>query len=347
MTDRIKESRNGVGSGSVPRSAAEWVARLHADTLTSDDKIRFDEWMASDPAHEVEFRAHAAVWDGVGDLAGDPEARAMLLACSAASDTRRLRRPLIVTAFASAAAALVAFAFLYSPRAGLPTDVQIIATSKGEQEHMRLADGTRVILDTGTQLRVHLTDGQRWISVDKGQAFFEVASDSSRPFRVFAGQEEVRAIGTEFQVRRQGGEVEVVLTEGVVAIYRRPGDGTATLQNTPLAEMEEPAAVLRPGERATLVSASPVVVGHADITQAQAWRFGRIVLKEETLENAVAEINRYGGRRIVLGEPEIASMPVSGVFHTERPEGFVQAITAALPLRVARASETEIVLAAR
>ena len=109
--------------------------------------------------------------------------------------------------------------------------------------------------------------------------------------------------------------------------------------------MARTSAVLKPGEQARLVPAEPVKVAAVDLGREQAWRFGRMILDNAPLGAAVDDLNRYGGRRVVLADPALAEMKVSGVFHTRDPEAFVEAITAAFPVRLAEESRGQLVLA--
>ncbi|MEJ1961315.1 MAG: FecR domain-containing protein [Gammaproteobacteria bacterium] len=73
-----------------------------------------------------------------------------------------------------------------------------------------MRDGSAITLNTDSQLRVALTEAERRVDLKQGEAFFEVAKDSTRPFVVEAGRKRVVAVGTKFSVRRDGDFVEVV-----------------------------------------------------------------------------------------------------------------------------------------
>jgi len=106
-----------------------------------------------------------------------------------------------------------------------------------------------------------------------------------------------------------------------------------------------PAAVLKPGQQAKLAPTAPVQVASVDLTRVQAWRYGRLVFDSAPLGEAVDDINRYGGRQVVLSDPALATIKVSGVFHTTDPDAFVEAITAAFPVKLASEDSRELVLA--
>jgi transmembrane sensor len=201
---------------------------------------------------------------------------------------------------------------------------------------------------------VWFIDGERRLFLDRGQVFFQVAKDKTRPFRVFAGRDEVRAIGTAFEVRRMGDIALVTLEEGSVAVYRAERIDTLARQDSASGEHapippapSAPLAVLLPGQQAELAADKPAEVRRVDLSKVQAWRYGRMILDDARLGDTVADLNRYGGVQIVLADPKLADIRVSGVFHTGRPEDFVESVTAAFPVQVARQDDTTIVLQSR
>ncbi len=336
----------------IGEAAVSWVVRLSSDQRTRADEEAFRSWMEADPAHAEAFADCAALWDGVQHLAALEDGHRAL---------RHLRAPVRAwgpvtrrtamfggVGVAAAAAGVVAFMMLGRE--------QMLQTAPGEQKRVRLADGTGVLLNTDSRLRVKLSGSERRLYLDRGQAFFQVAKDKARPFRVFVRHDEVRALGTAFEVRRLGDSVQVTLEEGRVAIYHagdaRPqalgrASGANVLSGPGGASgSAEPVAILSPGEQAVMTFTRPVTVREIDLRKVQAWRYGRMILDDAPLGETVADLNRYGGVQIVLADPKLADIRVSGVFHTGRPDDFVKSVTAAFPVEIAREDEQTIVLKA-
>jgi transmembrane sensor len=319
-----------------PLDAAAWVARLGSDQRTRADDEAFEAWLAADPAHAATYAEHAELWEGVGALAGDAEARAALLGgeVTALPPPRPVvSRRAVMAGFGTAAAA--SLAIIAAPQIDRLRGVY--RTAKGQQRQVILADGSQLMLDTDSRIDVTFSDADRRIVLEKGRAHFKVARDAARPFRVFVGDDEVRAIGTAFDVRKDRGGTKVTLEEGAVAVYRATDRREGAVR--------APSAVLKPGQQARLTPAQPVQVAAIDLSREQAWRFGRMVLDNAPLGEAVEDLNRYGGRRVVLADPALADVKVSGVFHTRDPDAFVEAITAAFPVRLAEETRGELVLA--
>jgi transmembrane sensor len=332
----------------IGEAAVAWVVRLGSDQRTRADEDAFRAWMEEDPAHAEAFADCSALWDGAQALAASDDGHKAL---------QRLRAPRRILGGLTRRTAIVGGAGIAAAAAGLAAFLvfggeQTFQTAPGEQKRVRLADGTGVLLNTDSQLRVRLTRSERRLYLDRGQAFFKVAKDPNRPFRVFAGRDEVRALGTSFEVRRLDEDVIVTLEEGRVAIYRDglaaamgAHDGVRRGASSPGAP--QPAAVLTPGEQATVTAIYPLSVRRVDLRPVQAWRYGQMILDSAPLGETVADLNRYGGMQIVLSDPQLASIRVSGVFHTGRPDDFVEALTNSFPVEIASRDENSIVLKAR
>lgn len=319
----------------IDEQAAFWVVRLHSDQRMRADEEAFRVWLEQDPAHADAYADCAALWDGVAIAVETEEAHELLQPLRLPVEApRRLNRRTVLFGGMGAAAAAVA-AVVIGPLAA--HGEQTFRTRPGQQRRIRLADGSGVLLNTDSKLRVKFAAAERCLFLDQGQAFFQVAKDESRPFRVFVGGDEVRATGTAFEVRRLGEATLVTLEEGQVAIYR----------STSAAPQAVPAALLNPGTQIELDAAKPLEVRQVDLHKVQAWRYGRMILDGAPLGETVADLNRYGGVQIVLADPKLATLRVSGVFHTGRPDDFVEAVTSAFPVRVAQQDEETIILTSR
>jgi transmembrane sensor len=213
-------------------------------------------------------------------------------------------------------------------------DVQVRPTYRtqvGEQRLIVLSDGSRLRLNTDTAVRVRFGPEARRVELQRGEAFFEVAHDTARPFFVQSRDAEVRAVGTRFDVRREADAVKVTLLEGRVEVTR---DGAA--------------ATLQPNQQlaVTRQGLSPAVA--ADAAEVASWTGGRLTFRGLPLGQAVQEVNRYSRRRIILeGPADLAHQPVSGAFDVGDTQAFVAAVTAVFDLQAAPAEDGDIRLKPR
>lgn len=206
------------------------------------------------------------------------------------------------------------------------------STQIGERRQFSLPDGTRLSLNTRTEVEVRFTPAQRAVQLRNGQATFEVAKDASRPFLVEAGDRTVRAVGTVFDVYLAPQKLRVTLTEGKVTVGSL---GAATNSEKPLS--------LAPGEQLVAVAGTDVVQ-KVDVTRALLWHDGMVEFNNETLGDAVAEMNRYSPLPVHIRDEKTRSLRFSGLFHTDRMEQFLQVVQELLPVKVGRdaGGQTEI-----
>jgi len=346
--------------------AARWHARLAAHDCTVEERAEFERWRQRDPAHAEVYAAtealsaalgHAASIDdrlhamadeafamGANDVAqgdcvgtaGRRGAHAKVLdgAVSSTGVAHWPQRRWYVPA-ALAASVLVAFVALRLAQLADPAALPAVAFAAPAESRrdVTLSDGSIVHLDVGSQISVRMSADERDIVLVDGRALFDVAHDTSRPFTVAAGRSRTTALGTRFQVQRSAQRVLVTLAEGSVAVT---GDAS------PAAPWREK---LIPGEQISLTTDARRGAKRAvDAQMVTSWSRGRLVFRSTPLVEALEEVNRYADRKIRLGDPQLAQMPVGGNFIAGETELIVSAFAAALPLRVVDGGAGEIIL---
>jgi transmembrane sensor len=205
----------------------------------------------------------------------------------------------------------------------------------GERRAVTLADGSRVELDIDTRIAVRMSAERREIELLSGRALFDVAHDATRPFSVTAADARTTALGTKFQVRRDDANVVVTLAEGSVAIDRvEQGAGSG-----------EWSVRLVPGEQFSIDTETQRRERRiVDVNTITSWTHGRHIFRGTPLQVAIDEVNRYGKKKIRLGDATLASLPVAGNFIVGDSEAIVEAFAAVLPLRVVDGDDREIIL---
>lgn len=315
----------------IAAEAAVWVARLHGPDRSRRMEHECLAWQARSAAHREAFERCTETWQDVPRVT-------LASAYAAASSRDRAseagRRSGIAPAWRWASAFAIAGLVLGGIAAfQIWRDAGVYGTGVGEQQLVVLDDGTRMSLNTATRVKVVLDDGQRTVSVERGEALFDVARDARRPFVVRAAGTEVTAIGTVFAVRFNGRDASaadalaVTLVEGEV-IVRKAGDARGLAPAQPVR--------MQAGDRVRLVagdgpSVGPVAarVDRPDIDRMMAWRRSEAVFDDTTLADAVAEMNRYSRTPIVLVDASRwAELRVSGQYRTGDSTGFAGAVAA-------------------
>ena len=313
------------------KETADWFARLNQRKVTTDDIKAFSAWRR-DPANASAFDRMQAMWEAAGTLAQNPEMAALSgQARERVAPRRRARHRLVgvlAPLGAAGAIALVISAGWWTWSQQRPATY---AAAIGERRIVQLEDGSRITLDTGSRIEVRLTEARRIVTLAAGQARFDVEGDPARPFIVHAGDTEVTALGTRFDVRRFGQGARVVLVEGGVAVR----DQKAPDRRWSLA----------PGQQVVTSAVRPEVVA-ADLPAATSWAAGRLTFQETPVAVAVAEVNRYSRHPIELRDATISPIRVSGVFDAGDVDGFVAALRDLYALDATRSKDGHIILTA-
>ncbi len=315
----------------IATEAAAWVARRDAG-FSREDELAFARWRALDPRHEAALKACDTAWTLLGTPAthGRRDDMHRLLAGAAQRRTRRR------TAAAGAILALVVCFFLIRPDESGPTTARVVSPQKRV-----LSDGSVVELKLGAEINERYSAGMREVSLDAGEAHFEVQPDATRPFVVTSAGVSVRAVGTAFAVAREPDDsVEIVVSHGVVAVEtpsrfdQSPASDSLTLEVGKLARLHQ-AYPNQPPEIRTL--------GTQELAERLGWRTARIEFSKATLGEAAALFNRHrptGAAVLVVHDSVVRDMPVSGVFRADNAEAFVSLLETAFGLNVARTDTT-------
>lgn len=320
----------------VEREAADWLTRLSRTPVETEALEAFYVWR-KDPVNHAAYNRMEDIARAARDLRDDPDLRAAAREArtrqtwrkqlAAGARNLRLRWGGGRTGGGLAVAGLLAAGVV----GWLALNANTYATQVGQITSVRLEDGSQVRLNTNSRVRVRFSHGERRVQLLRGQAYFEVAHDKARPFLVAAGPAEVRAVGTQFDVRKTDAEVRVTLAQGRVAVRD--------------SQAKDHRWTLDPGQGIALgrapYDARPVPVDVAAIT---SWREGKIIFHDVSLASAVDEINRYTHRKIVLGDGAPADILITGRFAAGDTDDFLSAVTALYGLRADRRLDGKIEL---
>ena len=313
-------------SAAVRAEAAAWVARLHGPNRTPHVEAGLRRWLADDPEHAAAFELLTDTWEKSARLRRRP----LEQVASWEGPGFRISFPRAALAAAATVVLAILATIFY-----LHTDA--VTTGVGELRTLTLDDGSRVHLNTDTRVRVHYDKQTRHVSLERGEALFEVAKRPDWPFIVTAGGREIKALGTEFVVRRDGKRLSVMLMEGKVTVSH----GTEGQSNRSPPEAET--FTLIPGDRVTFVGSATPTLDRPAPERITAWLRGEVALDNTSLADAVAEMNRYSHQRIVADDPELAAIRVSGIFKAGDLANFAQAVARMHHIKVLN-QQDEIVL---
>jgi transmembrane sensor len=361
---------------SISEQAAYWWALLHSEGASSTDHLEFGQWVARSPERVESYlqtarlmralKARSVRWPGTPaeilireakasppDALQLPSSSTLLHAPpSPARATKqdqsqslfkvevtqkaRLPRPML---WGTAAALLIVAGSTWLLMAG----PQVYMTKFGEQRSVLLDDGSRVTLNTASKIEVDLRKERRVIRLRQGEALFEVAHDTSRPFDVHAGTTVLRAVGTQFNVDMRLTQTTVTVLEGRVAVVTDSAAAAAGSAESPSApsnttEIRDSAEnshshqalvprgplILAAAERVVITSSGPSAPQHvANLAAATSWTQRQLVFDNRPLSEVAEEFNRYNRGRIVIDSDELRGQQVTGVFQSDDPASFL------------------------
>lgn len=359
MKSREHNSSRTSGNSSTDIEAAEWLVRLLDNEVDAEEpiadpmqrQIAFFDWLNLSPAHvrafleimEVERRTRhpdpqrlIKIQELLESTATnviqlyDPPHRARGSHSPALETVKNIwsrRRKALMSAAAVVAALTVATA-LY-----VGSLVQnVYTTSIGEQRTCKLWDGSVIVLNTDTQVEVDFSKQVRAIRLLKGEALFIVEHDAARPFIVDAGSANVRAVGTEFNVRRREQSTEVAVVEGVVQVSTVAEEPLSINNSGPSRSVggsspdtgNNPAALrLAAGERAQVSNGGMKVSASHDLEDVLSWRQRRLTFRDARLADVAAEFNRYNRSQLRIEGSAAQEMQMTGIFDADHPQAIV------------------------
>jgi transmembrane sensor len=326
---------NGKTHPAVVAEASDWFIEFRAGDVSGDARLRFIEWLRRSPEHIHAYLEISGVWAELpkSDPAGKLDIEVLISRARAEADVVALSpesrsapsiptasipsaanplpvwrrpRPALLALAATVLLAVAAVVLLDSGNFG-----GTYSTGIGEQRTVQLADGSTVELNARSTILVHLTEHQRDLTLLEGQALFRVAKDKQRPFVVRAGDAQVRAVGTEFDVYRKATATVVTVVEGRVETYdSSDGPGTAAI-------------ILSAGEQLTVLPHFVTKPTHADTAIATAWVQKRLIFEETPLSDVAEEFNRYNRRPLIIADGDLEKLKISGVYSSTDPASLI------------------------
>jgi len=297
MTDRSHDA--------TLNAALDWFMRVQAAPADESVHAELDAWLARDDAHRKAYRKAAKVWKLTGSLPSlgeQPSAVPTDRARRAAGRARFARRHV------GALAAIIVLFMVALPwlEIRLRADYH---TGIGQTQTVSLADGSRIHLNANSAIAVDLGAARRSVRLLRGEAFFEVAPDATRPFTVNAPNATVNVLGTAFDVRILGEATDVAVKQGVVSILSTH------------AERLTAGDVIRVGTTLRQEHIAPQRIA--------AWRDGRLIIEGATAGDVVEALSSYH-RGVLLLDSNLRQRQITGVFDLHRPEAALEALATSL-----------------
>ncbi|TPV57743.1 DUF4974 domain-containing protein [Aestuariibacter sp. GS-14] len=329
------------GDDRILDEASRWLVKLD-NGLSQQDVTALKLWLRT-PVHQDTFLEVAALWDKMEVLSKLAEI------VPAPRSQRSVMRPVAIAASFLCVALLgwLGLSAWQPPSQSIAT-VQFenaLSTKVGEMRELILSDGSKLTLNTNTQVAVTYTDHQRLIELKQGELHIEVAKDNRRPLSVIADGQIIQAVGTAFNVEWVNNTLDLLVTEGRVRVAQ---------QSAPITSLRESVDVRLPGNslsvsqghRTTLSEPVKTVrrVDEAELNAGVSWQTGKLIFRGESLADVVREVSRYTTLSIELGDASLANIQVAGLFNANDIDGLLAALADNFPLRYEHTSPHTVII---
>lgn len=314
----------------IREEAANWLVkldgRLDSGNLSPTDLLSFKDWLAQDPRHGIILKRQLALWSDMDVFASVASDIKLHHTGSHWRDFFNFKAVSVALACASSLIIVLGVWLGSSPEI---ENTELYATNIGVQRAEELSDGSVAHLNTDSLIEVNYTEHERAVVMLRGEAMFDVFHDPERPFVVYAAGAAVEAVGTKFVVRLTSDKIRVTVTEGLVQLANNPNyvgsesEAPAVQEAILLSQWQEAELEVQVSDYALPVLD---VVDEEEVQRRFSWTNGRLIFEDESLETIISEVSRYTQIRVVIADPELKELRLSGRFQIGDTEALLEAI---------------------
>ncbi|WP_045855631.1 FecR family protein [Teredinibacter purpureus] len=294
--------------------AIMWLVKLESSTLTEADEHAFFQWLDASEVHQAAYVKAENLWQR-----GEALER-----ITRNSEAPQSEWHMLWLGLTAACACLLVGVFYFLPGGGEFTEAAQYSTAVGEQHEHQLVDGSVLTLNTATRLQVDISAEQRIVTLEAGEAFFDIKHDPARPFDVVTAHGVTRVMGTRFSVRALDNDTVVTVLKGRVALGAKKMNRVFSTTQELQANEQLSLGAAQSGEKPASI----------DATNALAWRTRQLIFKGQPLHRVVAELNRYFPETLIVADPLLANKTITAVFQLNQFGATLTTLTASFGLTV-------------
>lgn len=303
------------------KTAVEWFVRLQSEHCSAEEYADFRRWLDRSDAHRAAYADAERIWGSLDEIK-----QLLVPGLSEARAARPPSRSGRVASFVLVLGLMASGGLYWEEQQAQPV---LYSTGLGETRSVTLADGSRIAMNAMSRLTVRQSLLRRDVTLERGEALFEVAHQAWRPFTVQAGALSIRDIGTLFDVRLRPDAVSVDVLEGEVSLE----DGRTVRKQ----------AVLAGSSRVYRKDTGLGPRQPADAERDRAWQEGRLVFRQTPLSEVVAEMERHHPVKFDFADAEIALHTLSGNFDAGDLQPFLKALETILPVKTIKSGNRILV----
>ncbi|KGK00089.1 FecR family protein [Thalassotalea sp. ND16A] len=344
------------GNQKIKEESVEWIVKLDGDTPPSKQVLNdLEEWMSRSHAHRDAIISMNAFYNdsSLADVFMSPakETPRFSMVSAFRAFFAMLSKPVLIGAVASVIMVLLLnSAYFIENKNVSPSYAKgngLFTTNIGQQARNVLSDGTVVLLNTNSELKVEFLKNERRVVLLRGEAHFDVAHDPQKPFSVYSEQGKVQAVGTAFTVNLVKNTLDVLVTEGTVALALPMLKAGTEKFGDALDSSLSVVGLLDAGKHVVLSKDNNLLDNKAKISQAStltseginkltSWRKGFLLFSGEPLEHVIAEISRFSSIEIKLMDDEVKAIEIGGRFSIVEIDNILKTFEDSFPIKVTR-----------
>lgn len=305
----------------LDKQAADWLTRLNNDDISPEEQAAFNRWLSQSPQHQTAYKnamAQRQKRETSGNQYDHQAGNSFEEELTATCHMQRPLRAHRALKLMLAASILATLVLLVHP-SWLSTVTADYRTGNSELSHYSLPDGSRLTLHSNSSLDINFTAGQRQIMLYRGEVLFEVSRDPQRPFTVHSPHGNTQVLGTTFNITTSPQSTRVDVLEGTVQVSAQGGQ-----QRTLNARMYQ---------RFNDHFVNDPQNASDALQRIEGWQQGQLIVRNQTLDDVVAQLNRHFDGYLVLRNDELASHRISGVFSLRNRDTAIEQLRQQLGLQ--------------
>ncbi|WP_207531889.1 FecR family protein [Desertivirga arenae] len=304
---------------------------LKETSLEEDRQVK--DWIASDPANEKQFSDFSLIWNTSKNLESKSsvdENAAWERFKRKAADRKAAPEPAILPIKRDFIWLKVAASVILVSLIGLllfrKSETRYVADNKVITE--TLPDGSVVTLNKNSSLTYSssVLGRKRGVELSKGEVFFKVKPDKSKPFVISSGEVSVEVVGTSFNVKHKGSTTEVIVETGVVKV----SEGAETV-------------VLHAGEKVFVDSQQKLKVEKSKDQLHNYYRSNIFVADNTPLWRIVEILNEAYNANIIIGNPALRQLTLTTTFKNQSLNEILKVISETFNISITQ-KDNQIIL---
>lgn len=322
------------------QEASDWFLRIHdADQkLPPQQHHQFQQWIMINPAHERAYHQVVSASQLLNSIDTEQDtinlpsvedafaalAKETTIHTKAANDS-------VFKRYAIAASVLLCITLPFLLKAlwpQLPTEPDVYSerfqTAVAQIRTIELPDGSHITLSPASDITASVSADGRQVHLRRGEAYFDIAKNSAKPFKVMIGHTQIQVLGTEFNVHRHRDQVSIAVAEGKVAVKSELNQTAELVQGQAIvSHIDNGLSAIKPMEA----------------NNTALWRQGQLRFDNAPLQRVIDDLNRYYQKNgqpstIVLGSADLGELTVTAAVNTDDIEAAMSIIAASLSLNI-------------